>query len=66
MAGVRLGTSGAGAALVPDHVYRLALGELGTVGERLIELIGAQLLADLGYQLLLQPPQIRPGHRPTR
>ena len=39
----------------------LPLGELGAGGERLIELNGAQLLADLGYQFLLQLPQIRPG-----
>ena len=31
--------------------------------ERLVELRGAQLLADLGYQFLLQPPLIRPGRQ---
>ena len=46
-----------------DDVYRLPLGEPRAGGERLIELGGAQLLADLGYQFLLQPPQIRPGRQ---
>src|SRR5216684_8204673 len=57
------GLLGAGAALVPDDVYRLSLGEPGAGGERLVELGGAQLLADLGYQFLLQPPHIRPGRQ---
>src|SRR5207302_261230 len=57
------GFLGAGAALVPDDVYRLPLGEPGAGGERLVELGGAQLLADLGYQFLLQPPQIWPGRQ---
>src|SRR5580693_7360816 len=36
------GPLGAGAALVPDDVYRLPLGEPEAVGERLVELGGAQ------------------------
>ncbi len=47
------GPLGACAALVRDDIYRLALGEPRAGGERLIELGGAQLLADLGYQLFL-------------
>ena len=47
---------GAGAALVPGDLYRLLLGEPEAGRERLVELGGAQLLADLGQQLLLQLP----------
>ena len=50
------GRLGAGAGLVPGDLYRLLLGEPEAVGERLVELGGAQFLADLGYQLLLQLP----------
>ena len=46
--------------LVPDDGYRLLLGEPGAGGERLIEPGCAQPLADLGHQIGLDPPQMRP------
>ena len=50
----------AGTTLVPDDGYRLLLGEPGAGGERLIEPGCAQPLADLGHQIGLHPPQMRP------
>src|SRR6202035_4018278 len=49
-----------GTTLVPDDGNRLLLGEPGADGERLIELGCAQPLADLGHQIGLDPPQMRP------
>jgi hypothetical protein len=51
---------GAGAALVPDDGYRLLLGEPGAGGEGLIEPGCAQPVADLGHQIGLHLPQMRP------
>ena len=49
--------------LVLDDGYRLPLGEPGAGGECLIELARAQPLADLGHQLSLHLPQVRPGRQ---
>jgi hypothetical protein len=50
----------AGTTLVPDDGYRLLLGESGADGEGLIEPGCAQPLADLGHQIGLHLPQMRP------
>ena len=50
----------AGTTLVPDDGYRLLLGEPGAGGKGLIEPGCAQPLADLGHQIGLQFPQMRP------
>src|SRR5215475_8045612 len=51
---------GAGAVLVPDDGYRLPLGKPGAGGERSIQVVGAQLLADLGHKIGFHTPQMRP------
>jgi hypothetical protein len=54
------GRRGPGAALPLDDGDRLPLVEPGAGGERLIELARIQPLADLGRQIGLHPPQMRP------
>src|SRR5215471_17621819 len=51
---------GAGAMLVLDDGYRLPLGKPGAGGERSIDVVGAQLLADLGHKIGFHTPQMRP------
>jgi hypothetical protein len=48
------GCLGAG-ALILDDCYRLPLGQRGAGGVRLIELVCAESLADLGHQFGLRP-----------
>ena len=55
-AGRSSGRLGAGVAPAPHGGYRLPLAEPGAGGERLIEPVRAERLADLGYQLGLPPP----------
>ena len=58
------GRPGPRAALVPDdHRYRLPLGEPRAGSGRLIEPPRSQPLADLGHQIGLHSPQMRPGRQ---
>jgi hypothetical protein len=50
----RLRMSGCGTALILDDGYRLPLGQCGASGERLIELVRPEPLADLGRQFGLR------------